>query len=368
VATQSLKDVVLTEPQKIWIEYVYKNGSKMNELDIFREISDRLPEDFDAFRDLRHFWQHDHLTIFGLYKQNKEDKIFQILDNVLITLKEAFTRDRGRTSMGVKEISEVCKMPLDAIASVFDSTYLWEFWIDNSNSWERLDFDSQTNERVYKMDFYKALSRLKKYQDVDTQIELRWQKETGPIGGLHSIQPFPNEAIGIVGGLFDDAPETISSGKPEIVDSSDEVPNFSLLFEPEMTELLERRWAECKGCVDGSLPLAGIVMMGGMLESVFYAKIDSLPDKSRISDAATSPKDKDDKVRELQFWSLKSYLAVGHELGWISAMTFEFADILRDYRNLIHPQKEHVNKTKIGVSDGKLMWQLTKEIIRQLVA
>jgi hypothetical protein len=202
--TVTLNDFILSDNQKIWLEHVYKQGYKMAEMEVYRELAEKLPEGFDAFGDLRHFWQHDHLTLFAIYKLNKQDRIFEILDAILNTLRDVFQKESGRVSIGITEISDKSGIAKDDVKMAFESSYFWEYWIDNSNSWERLDYNSQTKEHEYRMEYYKALAKLRKYVGIDAQMEKRWQKEVGQLGGLSSIQPFSGEAVGAVGGLFVD--------------------------------------------------------------------------------------------------------------------------------------------------------------------
>lgn len=150
---------------------------------------------------------------------------------------------------------------------------------------------------------------------------------------------------------------------------SDKPPNFSsLIKDDKMKTILLKRWDECNKCIEIDAPLSSLVMMGGMLEAILLAKINSFTDKQKIFKARLAPVDKKtSKVYPLQEWTLRNYIDVAHELDWISQSTKDVGEVLRDYRNYIHPYKEFSHGIIINKSDAILFWQITKSIIAQLL-
>ena len=59
-------------------------------------------------------------------------------------------------------------------------------------------------------------------------------------------------------------------------------------------------------------------MMGGLLEGLLLARVNSESNKSPIFTASAAPKDKQGKTLQLKEWTLRNYIAVAHELKWIS--------------------------------------------------
>lgn len=146
-------------------------------------------------------------------------------------------------------------------------------------------------------------------------------------------------------------------------------PQFSLLGgDQSMHAILDRRWFECVACLDAKAPLAATVMMGGILESLLLARVNRLSDKSAIFTAATAPRQKD-KVTVLRQkeWTLRHYIDVAHELKWISTPMKDISEVLRDYRNFIHPQKEYSYALQLSIEDAQMMWEVFKNIARQIV-
>jgi hypothetical protein len=154
-----------------------------------------------------------------------------------------------------------------------------------------------------------------------------------------------------------------------VANTDDLAPDFSpLAGNLEMREILTRRWHECAKCVKADAHLAAVVMMGGLLEALFVARANKMPDKSSLTLAANAPKDKaTGKATNYQDWMLDSYIKVGRELNWITESAKEVADKLKEYRNFVHPAKELRYGVKLAFNDSSMFWQVTKALARQLL-
>lgn len=147
-------------------------------------------------------------------------------------------------------------------------------------------------------------------------------------------------------------------------------PDFTpLASDLVMKGILERRWGECQRCIQANAPLAAIVMMGGLLEALFVARANMMPNKNPLSRAKATPTDgKTKKPLQLSEWTLRPYIDVGAELGWITRSGKDVAAVLRDYRNYIHPEKERSHGITLGEGDSAMLWEVTKSLARQLLA
>jgi hypothetical protein len=153
-------------------------------------------------------------------------------------------------------------------------------------------------------------------------------------------------------------------------DNTDDIaPDFApLAGNQAMRDILTRRWHECRKCVKADAHLAAIVMMGGLLEALFVARANKMSDKGTLIAAAAAPKDKTTrKVMNYQEWMLDSYIKVGYELKWISESAMAVADVLKEYRNYIHPAKELRHGVVLAFNDSAIFWQVTKALARQLL-
>ena len=148
---------------------------------------------------------------------------------------------------------------------------------------------------------------------------------------------------------------------------SDTPPSFAaLVSDMRMRQINERRWKECVICLENGAPLAAVVMMGGLLESLFVSKQKEFSDKRALIAASRAPEHKGQKL-PLQKWTLNDYIEVGNELGWIGDAAKRVGTVLRDYRNIIHPEVEHAQKATIELPDARLMWSVTKSLILELL-
>ncbi len=149
--------------------------------------------------------------------------------------------------------------------------------------------------------------------------------------------------------------------------SPDVPPNFApLVPDKAMQAILERRWAECIACIEASAPMAATVMMGGLLETLLLARILRERDKDPIFKANTAPKVAG-KALPLKEWGLRNFIDVAHEFGWISQGAKDVGEVLRDYRNYVHPQKEYSHGIKLTAEDAIMFWEISKSISRQVI-
>lgn len=109
-------------------------------------------------------------------------------------------------------------------------------------------------------------------------------------------------------------------------------------------------------------------MMGGLLEALFVARANKMNDKKPLVGATSAPKDKTTgKTINYQEWMLDSYIKVGQELGWITGSAKNVADVLKEYRNYVHPEKERRHGVVLDLNDSEMFWSVTKSLTRQLL-
>ena len=151
--------------------------------------------------------------------------------------------------------------------------------------------------------------------------------------------------------------------------TADTPPDFKALVpDPKMRSILERRWHECVNCINASAPLAATVMMGGLLEALLLAKVHREPNKSTVFSSSKAPKDKvTGKTKPLNEWALRNYIDVAHDLEWITSSAKDVGEVVRDYRNYVHPYKELSHGVNLEKSDAILFWEISKNIARQLL-
>jgi hypothetical protein len=97
--------------------------------------------------------------------------------------------------------------------------------------------------------------------------------------------------------------ELIASPAPAAA-TRDAAPSFASVPDPVMRGILVRRWDECVACLAANAPMAATVMMGGLLESLFLARINRESNQGPIFAARAAPKDKQGKPLPLNRWTL----------------------------------------------------------------
>ncbi|MDB6067856.1 MAG: hypothetical protein JWR26_4064 [Pedosphaera sp.] len=148
----------------------------------------------------------------------------------------------------------------------------------------------------------------------------------------------------------------------------DAPPNFSpLAADPKMQTILIRRWEEVQQNLASKSNLSATVMMGGLLESLLLARINSSSNQTAVFTATTAPRDRQGKTLLLADWKLVKMVEVAHELAWITKSARDVGNVLRDFRNYIHPHKEYTDGVVISEDDAHMFWEVTKSISRQVL-
>lgn len=152
--------------------------------------------------------------------------------------------------------------------------------------------------------------------------------------------------------------------------SSEQPPDFTpLAADDTMRSILRGRWEECQRCLKSGAHLAATVMMGGLLEALFVARANAMPDKAPLFKTKLTPLDaKTKNPLPLKDWTLRPYIDVGHELAWITKSGKDIAVVLRDYRNLVHPEKQRSLGIDLNEHDSRMFWEITKSLSRQLLS
>lgn len=132
--------------------------------------------------------------------------------------------------------------------------------------------------------------------------------------------------------------------------------------------ILQRRWAEVQRCLSSNANLAATVMMDGLLESLFLARINGSPDKPGVFTTPAAPRDKAGKTLALSEWKLVRMVDVAHELTWVTKSAKDVGNVLRDFRNYIHPHREYTDGVVILEEDARMFWEVIKSISRHVFA
>ena len=151
---------------------------------------------------------------------------------------------------------------------------------------------------------------------------------------------------------------------------SENIPNFSKLISDEkMQNILKNRWIEIEKCLSVDASLAATVMMGGILEGLLMAKVNSFSNIKELFKCNSVPVNSRTKKKiPLSEWTLKVYIDVAYEMDWIGNAAKKVGEVLRDYRNYIHPQKEFTHRIHISSKDARIFWSITSSLANELLS
>ena len=143
-------------------------------------------------------------------------------------------------------------------------------------------------------------------------------------------------------------------------------PDFlRLVPEARLAQILTFRWGEAQRCVEAKAYLAGIVMMGSILEGVLLYRSEANLELSNRT--ASSPKDRSGKVRPLHEWGLSQLIDVAHDAGWLQGDVKRFSHALRESRNIVHPYVQRLNSDAPDADTCAICWQVVRAAVADVL-
>lgn len=143
-------------------------------------------------------------------------------------------------------------------------------------------------------------------------------------------------------------------------------PDFDALgLDPRLAEILNSRWEESERCVRGGAHLAGVIMMGSLLEGLLLAVMVKYPELANRSAAA--PKDGGTgKAKPFHEWTLNELIDVAHAEGWVDFDVKKFSHALREFRNLVHPWHQMTLRVRPDEDTCKISWLVVQATVNDL--
>ncbi|MDA8575600.1 hypothetical protein N9L24_00955 [Candidatus Marinamargulisbacteria bacterium] len=135
-------------------------------------------------------------------------------------------------------------------------------------------------------------------------------------------------------------------------------------LESRVTEILKLRLNEIEKCIKSDASLSVQFLCGSTLEGILLGLAQKYP--SKFNQAKSAPKDKDNKVKKFQDWTLHTLIDVSCELGFIKEDVKKYCQALKDFRNYIHPYQQLSSNFTPDKYTSKLSWQVLKAAICQI--
>ena len=83
-------------------------------------------------------------------------------------------------------------------------------------------------------------------------------------------------------------------------------------------------------------------------------------------ESKSSPKDKEGKIKQFQYWTLSNFIDVAYEVGLLMEDIKKFSHSLRDFRNYIHPYEQVSSGFNPDKHTSAICWQVLKAAMYQL--
>ena len=150
-------------------------------------------------------------------------------------------------------------------------------------------------------------------------------------------------------------PETASDGASS--EPKMELPEqFLQSFGEPDSSIIGLRCREASICAESGAYTMAAIAMGSALEAMMLFVLERHPaDANRCQ---FSPRDASGTVRKFSTWKLSDMIAVAHGLGWIDRDVRDFAIVLRDFRNYIHPNVAKKHGGAFDADTCMICWQV----------
>ena len=158
---------------------------------------------------------------------------------------------------------------------------------------------------------------------------------------------------------------TVAPPKPSF--KRDPAPDFrSLVCDLALADILAFRWDEAQRCVEAGAHLAGVVMMGSILEGVLLHKVEQNIAAANSSNAA--PRERaTGKPKPIHDWGLSALIDVAHERGWLQGDMKRFSHALRESRNVVHPYMQRLMSENPDHDTCAICWQVVRAGVADLL-
>jgi len=146
---------------------------------------------------------------------------------------------------------------------------------------------------------------------------------------------------------------------------SDDIKVSDLNLDSVLTGYLQDRVDEIQNIPRDKVHLGSIFLLGSTLEGILLAV--GLNNQKLFMSAKSAPQDKTtNKTMKIHEWKLSALINVAYEVGYVSRDVKEFAGVLRDFRNYIHPHHQMSHNFTPDQNTVDVCWHVFKAAFSQL--
>ena len=166
-------------------------------------------------------------------------------------------------------------------------------------------------------------------------------------------------------------------GRPELVESDPAFrtpattaplslkANLAMIVrDPRLAALLQKRFDEARTCREYGAHLSSVIMLGSVLEGTLHDVVRQHPAEAYRCPRA--PKGQDGKPKNSDTWKLSDLIDVAHACGWIELDARRFSHELRDYRNMVHPDRELIDAHHPDEDTVAICWNVVVAALNDL--
>lgn len=137
-----------------------------------------------------------------------------------------------------------------------------------------------------------------------------------------------------------------------------------LQLESALVLILEARHIELQRAMQADCPLMVVLMCGSILEGVLLGVARN--NIQLFNQSSASPKDKENKVKRLNEWTLSNLIDVACDVGLLGLDVKKFGHALRDFRNYIHPYEQLASRFNPSMHTAQICFQVLRTAIAAL--
>ena len=166
-------------------------------------------------------------------------------------------------------------------------------------------------------------------------------------------------------------PSTAHSGKPseQVQQVSDQsLPDFGFIAEnPKLRQFCSQCLVSAKVCSRQTLYLPAFILLGGALEGMLLSMVEQEPMLYKQAwNEMQQENNRNSHLPELKELKLDTLLRISEKTGWISSGGWKLGDILRDYRNLVHPYKHTNTEGEREEADYLASWAAVQKVAGEI--
>ncbi len=128
--------------------------------------------------------------------------------------------------------------------------------------------------------------------------------------------------------------------------------------------IIKERLNEIEICINSGASLAGIFLIGSVMEGLLLSVASKYP--KQYNQAISAPKNSEGKVKKIHEWTLNNFIDVSTEIGLLKQDVKKFSHVVRDFRNYIHPYAQMSSGFSPDKDTTLICFQVLKATLNQM--